>query len=62
MAKRSLLFMGGLVLLTSFSWATANPWSNLKKIYFYDFSGDSSAVKENLSQLDARDLPPPRKD
>jgi tetratricopeptide (TPR) repeat protein len=61
MAKRSLLFMGGLVLLTSFSWATANPWSNLKKIYFYDFSGDSSAVKENLSQLDARDLPPPER-
>jgi hypothetical protein len=60
MIKKSILILSGL-LLFSFSWAAANPWSNLKKIYFYSFSGDISAVKENLAQLDAQDLPPPRK-
>jgi tetratricopeptide (TPR) repeat protein len=60
MIKKSILILSGL-LLFSFSWAAANPWSNLKKIYFYSFSGDISAVKENLAQLDAQDLPPPEK-
>jgi tetratricopeptide (TPR) repeat protein len=61
MAKKSILLLIGVVLLISFAWATANPWSNLKKIYFYDFSGDISAVKENLAQLDAQDLIPTEK-
>jgi tetratricopeptide (TPR) repeat protein len=61
MAKKSILVMIGLVLLFSFSWAATNPWSNLKKIYFYDFSGDISAVKENLTQLDAQNLIPAEK-
>ena len=37
MAKKSILILIGLVLLLSFSWAAANPWSNLKKIYFLRF-------------------------
>jgi tetratricopeptide (TPR) repeat protein len=61
MAKKSILLLIGLVLPISFSWAAANPWSNIKKIYFYDFSADISAVKENLAQLDVQDLIPAEK-
>lgn len=61
MAKKSILILIGLVLLISFSWAAVNPWSNLKKIYFYDSSGDISAVKENLVQLDTQGLIPTEK-
>lgn len=61
MAKKPTLILIGLVLLISFSWAAANPWSNLKKIYFYDSSGDISAVKENLAQLNAQGLVPAEK-
>jgi tetratricopeptide (TPR) repeat protein len=61
MAKKSILILTGLLLLISFSWAAANPWSNLKKIYFFDISGDISAVKENLAKLDAQNLIPTEK-
>jgi tetratricopeptide (TPR) repeat protein len=61
MAKKSILILIGLLLLISFSWAAANPWGNLKKIYFFDSSGDISAVKENLTQLDAQGLIPAEK-
>jgi hypothetical protein len=61
MAKKTVLLLTGLVLLTSFSWAAANPWSHLKKIYFYDYSGDFAAVKENLTQLDTQNLVPAEK-
>ena len=61
MAKKSIMIMNGLALLISFSWAAANPWSNLKKIYFFDSSGDISAVKENLTQLEAQNLIPAEK-
>lgn len=60
MAKKSILFLSGLLLL-SFSWATANPWSSLKKINLYDFSGDIASVRENLAQLDAQGLAPAEK-
>jgi tetratricopeptide (TPR) repeat protein len=61
MAKKSIMILIGLALLISFSWAADNPWSNLKKIYFFDSSGDISAVKENLAQLAARNLIPAEK-
>ncbi|MEI6613312.1 MAG: hypothetical protein WCL37_00290 [Chrysiogenales bacterium] len=61
MAKKLILFLIGLVLLASFSSAAVNPWSNLKKIYLYDFSADISAVRENLAQLDIQDLVPAEK-
>lgn len=61
MAKKSILFLIGWLLLLSSSRAAANPWSNLKKIYFYDLSGDISAVKENLAQLDADNIVPAEK-
>jgi tetratricopeptide (TPR) repeat protein len=60
MAKKPILFLSGLLLL-SFSWAAANPWSNLKKINLYDFSGDIASVRENLAQLDAQGLAPAEK-
>jgi tetratricopeptide (TPR) repeat protein len=61
MAKKTILLLFGLVLLTSFPRAAANPWSNLKKINFYDFSGDIAAVRENLAQMDAQSLVPSEK-
>jgi tetratricopeptide (TPR) repeat protein len=61
MAKKLILTLIAMIILVSFSWAAANPWSNLKKIYFFDSSGDISAVKENLTQLDAQNLIPAEK-
>jgi hypothetical protein len=61
MAKKSILILISFMLLAPFSWAASNPWSNLKKIYFYNLSGDISAVKENLAQLDAQDMIPAEK-
>ncbi|MCX6554909.1 MAG: hypothetical protein NTZ12_07850 [Candidatus Aminicenantes bacterium] len=61
MTKKSILLLIALLLLGSFSWAAANPWSHLKKIVFYDSSGDIAAVKENLDQLDAQWLVPAEK-
>lgn len=56
MAKKIILILLAMIVLLSFSWAANNPWSHLKKIYFYDSSGDISAIRENLAQLDAQNL------
>ncbi|MCX6558721.1 MAG: tetratricopeptide repeat protein [Candidatus Aminicenantes bacterium] len=61
MSKKSLLLLTALLFLGSISRAAVNPWSNLKKIVFYDSSGDMAAVKENLEQLDAQGLVPAEK-
>jgi hypothetical protein len=50
-----------LALCASLAQAAANPWSNLKKIYIYDFSGDIAALRENLAQLDIQELTPGEK-
>lgn len=61
MAKKIFLTLIAIIILASFSRAATNPWSNLKKIYFFDSSGDLTAVKENLTQLDAHNLLPAEK-
>lgn len=61
MARKSILLPIGVLLLIQFSWAAANPWSNLKKIYFYDSSNELAAVKENLDRLEAQGLAPAEK-
>ena len=58
MTKKTVVFIAGLALFSAMALAAANPWSNLKKIYFYESSGDIPAVKENLGQLDVQDLAP----
>jgi tetratricopeptide (TPR) repeat protein len=61
MAKKITLTMAALALLASFSVAATNPWGNLKKIYFYEASGDLGEVRKNLDRLDAQALPPAEK-
>lgn len=61
MAKKILLTLIGLALLASLSPAATNPWGDLKKIYFYDSSGDLAEVRKNLDKLDAQTLPPAEK-
>jgi tetratricopeptide (TPR) repeat protein len=56
MVKKLILLLIALTLPASFSWAAANPWGNLKKIYFFSVSGDVFEVKKNLAQLDAQAL------
>ncbi len=61
MAKKTIVTMIALVLLASFSPAASNPWGDLKKIYFYDGSGNLAEVTHNLVTLDAQTLPPAEK-
>jgi tetratricopeptide (TPR) repeat protein len=61
MAKKTLMTMIALALLATFSPAASNPWGDLKKIYFYDTSGNLSEVRNNLDRLDAQTLPPAEK-
>ena len=61
MAKRSPLTAAGLALLASLSLAASSPWGNLKKIYFYEASGNLGEVRQNLDRLDAQALPPAEK-
>jgi tetratricopeptide (TPR) repeat protein len=58
MAKSRICAAAGLALLLSCSLAAASPWGSLKKIYFYEASGNLAEVRRNLEQLDARSLPP----
>ena len=44
MAKKILVTLSGLALLASLSPAASNPWGNLKKIYFYEASGNLDEV------------------
>ena len=57
MAKRALC-AAGLALLLACSLAAASPWGSLKKIYFYEASGNLDEVRLNLERLDAQALPP----
>ncbi|MBN2346202.1 MAG: hypothetical protein JXO51_07400 [Candidatus Aminicenantes bacterium] len=61
MGKKVVLAIAGLAMLASFSPATANPWGDLKKIYFYEASGNEGEVKKCLERLDAQALPPQEK-
>jgi len=58
MAKSRICAAAGLTLLLACSLAAASPWGSLKKIYFYEASGNLAEVRRNLEQLDARSLPP----
>ena len=58
MAKKILLAAAGVALLASLSLAAASPWGSLKKIYFYEASGNLDEVRLNLERLDAQALPP----
>ncbi|HSQ35057.1 MAG TPA: hypothetical protein VLQ89_03600 [Candidatus Binatia bacterium] len=58
MVKKTLLLLALLAMISPLSRAAANPWSNLKKIYIYDFSGDIAALRENLAELDIQGLTP----
>ena len=61
MVKKTFWALGGMVLLVSFSMAAASPWGSLKKIYFYEASGNFNEVRRNLERLDAQALPPEEK-
>ncbi len=61
MAKKIILTLSGLALLASLAMAATNPWGNLKKIYFYEASGNLDEVGKNLDRLDAQALPPAEK-
>jgi hypothetical protein len=61
MTKKILWVVAGVVLLASLSLAATNPWGNLKKIYFYEASGNLGEVRKNLDRLDAQALPPAEK-
>jgi len=61
MAKKVLATLFGLALLVSLSPAATNPWGDLKKIYFYDASGNLAEVRQNLDRLSAQILPPAEK-
>ncbi|MDD8012120.1 MAG: hypothetical protein PHX05_01420 [Acidobacteriota bacterium] len=61
MAKKAFWTLAGMVLLASLSMAAASPWGSLKKIYFYEASGNLDEVRRNLERLDAQALPPEEK-
>ena len=61
MSKKTLACAAGLLLLLSCSLAAASPWGCLKKIYFYEASGNLGEVRRNLEQLDSQALPPGEK-
>jgi tetratricopeptide (TPR) repeat protein len=49
------------MLLLGTAAAAANPWGSLKKIYFYEASGNLDEVRSNLQRLDAQAIPPAEK-
>ena len=61
MVKKAILTVTAMILLASLSPTASNPWGDLKKIYFYDVSGNLAEVKQNLDSLDAQALPPNEK-
>ncbi len=58
MAARALPIAAGIVLLGWLLPAAANPWGDLKKIYFYEAGGNLAEVRRSLERLDARGLAP----
>jgi tetratricopeptide (TPR) repeat protein len=44
--------------MASLAPAAANPWGDLKKIYFYEASGNLAEARRSLERLDAEALPP----
>ena len=61
MAKKILWAATCLVLLASLALAAPSPWGSLKKIYFYEASGNLGELRKNLDRLDAQTLPPAEK-
>ena len=58
MAARKLPITAGLLLLGWLLPAAANPWGDLKKIYFHEASGNRPEVRRSLARLDAQGLAP----
>ncbi len=61
MASRARALAVGLLLLAvlpALAAGAANPWGDLKKIYFYEAGGDLAQVRRALERLDAQGLPP----
>jgi tetratricopeptide (TPR) repeat protein len=61
MPRKALWRAGLLFLLLCSSLEAASPWGSLKKIYFYEASGNLGEVRRNLERLDAQGLPPGEK-
>jgi tetratricopeptide (TPR) repeat protein len=61
MPRKALWRAGLLSLLLCASVEAASPWGSLKKIYFYEASGNLGEVRRNLERLDAQGLPPGEK-
>jgi tetratricopeptide (TPR) repeat protein len=61
MAKKTILLLFCLGFMAAFARAATNPWGDLKKIYFYNASGNVNEVRKNLDSLDAQALPPAEK-
>jgi tetratricopeptide (TPR) repeat protein len=58
MPRKALWRVALLALLLCASLEAASPWGSLKKIYFYEASGNLGEVRRNLERLDAQGLPP----
>lgn len=60
MAKRAWALAAALLLavLPALAAGAANPWGDLKKIHFYEASGDLAQARRALERLDAEGLPP----
>lgn len=58
MAKRIFWTAAGFFLLAALAPAAANPWGDLKKIYFYEASGNFAEARNSLERLDAEGLTP----
>ncbi len=61
MAKKAAWTIAGMALLGSLAMAAASPWGSLKKIHFYEASGNLDEVRRQLERLDAQPLPPEEK-
>jgi tetratricopeptide (TPR) repeat protein len=61
MPRKALWRVALLALLLCASLEAASPWGSLKKIYFYEASGNLGEVRRNLERLDAQGLPPGEK-
>jgi hypothetical protein len=61
MPRKALWRVTLLSLLLCASLEAASPWGSLKKIYFYEASGNLGEVRRNLERLDAQGLPPGEK-
>ena len=58
MARRIFWTVAGLALLASLAPGAVNPWGDLKKIYFYEASGNLAEAQRFLEQLDDQALTP----